>query len=176
MWLAFIGWFLHNAALVSYRQLLVRESLENVPVARLMQTQFVTAAPDTRLGVLIEEHLMPSGQRAFPVLDAERFVGIVCLQDIRKVSQDAWSTTTVGDIMTPAEAVAQVAPDDDAADAMAILSERGVNQLPVVEKGRVRGLIRREDVLTWLSLRSGKTMRGLVPPLSNDAPSSTRSG
>lgn len=161
MWLAFIGWFLHNAALVSYRQLLVRESLEDVPVTRLMQTQFVTVAPDMRLNTLVEEHLMPSGQRAFPVLDNDRFVGLVCLQDIRKVKQDAWRSTAVGDIMTPAEAVAQVAPDEDASDAMSILSQRGVNQLPVVEQGTVRGLLRREDVLAWLSLRSGENMSGM---------------
>jgi hypothetical protein len=32
------------------------------------------------------------------------------------------------------------------------LSQRGVNQLPVVKDGAVRGLIRREDILKWLSL------------------------
>lgn len=164
IWLAFIGWFLYNAALISYRQLLVRESLENIPVSRLMQTRFVAVEPDMRLHTLVEEHLMPSGQRAFPVLNNDRFVGIVCLQDVRRVKQDAWSGTTVGDIMTPAEAVAQVAPDDDAADAMSALSQRGVNQLPVIDHGKVRGLIRREDVLTWLALRSGEDMGGMLPP------------
>lgn len=162
IWLAFIGWFLYNAALVSYRQLLVRESLENVPVARLMQTQFVPVEPDMRLNTLVEEHLMPSGQRAFPVLDHDRFVGIVCLQDVRKVKQDDWRSTAVRDIMTPAEAVAQIAPDDDASDAMSTLSQRGVNQLPVVEQGKVQGLIRREDILAWLSLRSGENLSGML--------------
>lgn len=36
LWLVFIGWFLYSAALMSYRQLLTRESLEGVPVSRVM--------------------------------------------------------------------------------------------------------------------------------------------
>ncbi|MGF1614978.1 MAG: site-2 protease family protein [Gammaproteobacteria bacterium] len=176
MWLAFIGWFLHNAALVSYRQLLVRESLENVPVSRLMQTRFVTVEPNMRLDTLVEEHLMPSGQRAFPVLDGERWVGIVCLQDIRKVKQEAWPSTAVGDIMTGAQDVAQVLPEADAADAMATLSQRGVNQLPVVDQGTVRGLIRREDILAWLALRSGENLASMLPPLNESGGRPPRQG
>jgi len=32
------------------------------------------------------------------------------------------------------------------------------NQLPVVEDGRVLGLVSREDILTWLALRRGTKM------------------
>jgi hypothetical protein len=34
VWLAFIGWFLNNSALVSYRQLMTREALDGVTVSR----------------------------------------------------------------------------------------------------------------------------------------------
>jgi Zn-dependent protease len=39
VWLMFIGWFLNNAALMSYRQLLVKETLEDVPVARISKAR-----------------------------------------------------------------------------------------------------------------------------------------
>lgn len=102
----------------------MREALENVPIAWLMQTRLITVEPDLRVTTAVEGHLMPGGRRAFPVLDNGRFVGIVCLQDIRKVDWDDCRSTAVGDIMTPAEAVAQGAPDENAAPAMSTLSQR----------------------------------------------------
>src|SRR5690606_36047103 len=45
LWLALIGWFLNNAAVMSYRQLLVRESLGDVKVARLMNPSVQDVSP-----------------------------------------------------------------------------------------------------------------------------------
>jgi Zn-dependent protease/CBS domain-containing protein len=155
LWLAFIGWFLNNAALASYRQLLVRESLENVPVERLMQTQFRRVDPSMPVQTLVDEHLMSSGQRAFPVEQDGRFLGLVCMKDLQRRIRDAWGSTKVSEIMTPAQDLAAVSPREDALDALELLGRRKVNQLPVVDNGRLLGMIRLEDILTWLSLRGG---------------------
>jgi len=154
VWLAFIGWFLNNAALMSYRQLLVRESLEDVPVTRLMKTDLVQVEPHTSVRALVDEHLLTSDQRAYPVTDGDRLLGLVCLSDVRKVPRESWDETTVRDIFTPASELITVTADQDAADAMFSLSRRSVNQLPVLDRdGRFCGLVRREDILKWLSLR-----------------------
>lgn len=158
VWLAFIGWFLNQAALMSYRQLLVRESLDDVPVSRVMQSQFTTVSPDMTVSQLVDEHLLHSDQRAYPVVDGEMLVGLVCLEDVRKVGRDAWQQTRVAGIMTPAASLAQIAPTEDTSDALTTLTNRGVNQLPVVENGRVRGLVRREDILRWLALRGDRAL------------------
>jgi Zn-dependent protease/CBS domain-containing protein len=158
LWLAFIGWFLNRAALVSYQQLLVRQSLEDVPVSRLMQSHFSTVEPDASVDRFVDEHVMGTDQRAFPVLDHGRFVGLVCLRDVRKVSREAWPHTAVRQIMTPADAIAALGPREDASEALMTLTRRDINQLPVVESGRVVGLLRREDVLRWLSLYGDTTL------------------
>jgi len=152
IWLAFIGWFLNNAALMSYRQVLVREALSDVPVSRLMRTEVETVVPDITLSRLVDEHLLRSDQRAFPVLENGRFIGLACLHDIRKRPREEWERTTVREIMTPREQVTPVQPDQDAAEALAILTRKDVNQLPVIEGDRLRGLLRREDILRWLSV------------------------
>ena len=156
IWLAFIGWFLNNAAMVSYRQLLVRETLEHVPVARIMQTQYLSVAPDLDLASLVDQHLMGSGQRSFPVEQEGRFVGMVCLHDIRKVEVGLRATTTVSEIMTPAHGLTTVRPKGDAVEALSLLASRDVNQIPVTENDTLRGLVRREDILKWLTLHSGE--------------------
>jgi CBS domain-containing protein len=111
-----------------------------------------TVDPEISVNELVEQHVMGSDQRAFPVLDRGRFVGLVCLQDVRKVPRESWPGTRVRDIMTPAGSVSTLGPRDDAAEAMFTLTRRGVNQLPVIDDGKVIGVLQREDILRWLSL------------------------
>ena len=84
LWLMFIGWFLHSAALASFRELVVKETLEAVPVARIMQTRLTRVDPDLTVQRLAEEHMMASGQRVLPVERAGRFLGLVSLSDLQK--------------------------------------------------------------------------------------------
>ena len=161
IWLMFIGWFLHNAALVSYRQLMVRESLADVPVTRMMQTDFDVIAPDLRVDELVDQRLMHTDHRVFPVVQDDRFMGLVCLSDVRKIERDAWPGTTVREIMTKTDELTKIGPQEDAAEALFTLSRRGVNQIPVVENDKLRGLIRREDILKWLSLYGEEKVPGL---------------
>jgi Zn-dependent protease/CBS domain-containing protein len=152
LWLMFIGWFLNNAALVSYRQLLVKQTLEDVPVRRIMQTQLARIDPDVPVLRLAEENMMTSGQRVLPVERGGRFLGLVSLSDLQKSERRAWDRMTAAEIMTPLERMSCVSPDTDAGEALEALARRNVNQLPVLESGRLVGLLRREDVLKWLAL------------------------
>ena len=162
LWLALIGWFLNNAAIASYRQLLVTEALADVPVVRLMLGNVRTVGPDLSVRSLVDDYVMSSDQRAYPVVDGERLRGVVCLGDIRKVARGDWDSTRVADIMTTD--VATLGPDSLASDALAALGQRGINQLPVVDRqGRVRGLVRREDILRWLSLHGDPALHGGTP-------------
>jgi Zn-dependent protease/predicted transcriptional regulator len=159
LWLALIGWFLNNAAVMSYRQLLVRESLGDVPVSRLMQTSVQSVTPEVSVQSLVEDYVMRADQRAFPVVERERLLGLVCLRDVYKLPRGEWGGTPVERIMTPADSVASVAPTDAAIDALNELSRRQVNQLPVIEHGRIRGMLRREDVLRWLAVYGDRSFQ-----------------
>jgi Zn-dependent protease len=160
LWIALIGWFLNNAALVSYRQLVIREWLGDLPVARLMLTRLVQVPADLPVQTLVDEYLMHTGQRAFPVEDHGRFVGLVCLRDLPKLPRGDWGTAPVASIMTPAVRLLAVGPDQDAGEALKLLGHNDLNQLPVMRNGQLLGLIRREDILKWLSLNAGLAFMG----------------
>lgn len=153
LWLAFIGWFLNTAAVQSYRQVVIQDLLHGVPVGRLMRTRLVTVPGDLSVSRLVNEWIMGSDERAFPVMDHDVFVGLVCLDDIRKVPSTAWEHTTVAQIMTPLERLVTVAPHDDAAEALEQLSRRDVAQLPVMDNGRLVGMLRLKDITRWLELQ-----------------------
>lgn len=164
LWLALIGWFLHNAALMSYRQLLVQSVLKGVPVSRVMVSDVRSISPDVTVQAFVDDYVMGHEQRAWPVVENGRFGGIVCLTDVRKAPRDRWPDVHVRDVMTPAGEALAVGPGDASERALQLITQRSVNQLPVIEGGRLLGLVRREDILRWLSLHGDAlpeaTMRG----------------
>lgn len=159
LWLAFIGWFLNNAALMSYRQLLMRESLAHVPVRSIMQTHFLRVDPQMSVATLINDHLMAAGQRAFPVEANGRLAGLVSVRDLQKCSRGALERTTMADIMTPTARLMTLAPEQDATLALELIAAHDLSQLPVLQNGALVGLVRREDILTWLSAHTGPGLR-----------------
>jgi Zn-dependent protease/CBS domain-containing protein len=153
LWVALIGWFLNNAALMSYQRVILQETLGDLPVIRVMHRDFKQLTPDTQVQILVDEHLLGSSQRTFPVVQAGRLLGLVCLADVRKLEPSQWAGTSVSEIMTPVAALHSLAPGDKASDAMNRLALHRVNQLPVVEAERLLGLVSREDILKWLTLQ-----------------------
>lgn len=154
LWLAFIGWFLNSAAVQSYQQLVVQDLLEDVPVSRLMRSEPPTAQADLSIDDLVHDGVMGTDDHAFPVLRGDDLAGIVCLHDVREVPRKDWDSTRVSEIMTPAERLVVVGPQEDAANALNKLSQKDVRQLPVVDDGHLVGMLRRRDILRWLQLHS----------------------
>jgi len=160
IWLAFIGWFLNNAASQSYRQVVIEDVLEGVCVDRLMRTDVPTVQPDLLVSQLVDDYLMGTDERSFPVLQGEDLVGIVTLEDVRKIPRPNWDATRVRQIMTPEDKLDVVSPDDDVADALNKITGRDVRQIPVVKDGRLVGILRRRDIIRWLRLHSDRLSAG----------------
>ena len=155
IWLAFIGWFLNNAAVASYREMLVRQSLQGVPVRRLMETDVDAIAPSVTIQQAIDEHILGGRQHAYPVLDDSRLVGLICLHDIRRVPPEKRASETVGQAMTPYERLVTITPADDLTKAVDELGRGQYEQLPVVDRpGHLVGLLRRQDVINYLQVHS----------------------
>jgi Zn-dependent protease len=154
LWVSFVGWFLFSAASRSWQRAVVADLLGDVTVARLMRTTGPSATPDLTVNRFVNEWLLPSDERAWPVLEGDAFRGVVCLADVRKVPRDAWDATTVGQILTPAAQLVTAAPDEAVRDALERLSRRDVAQLPVVAQGRLVGMLVLRDITRWIDLQS----------------------
>jgi Zn-dependent protease len=150
LWLALIGWFLNNASSQSYQQIVVHDILEGVSVERMMRTDPPTVPPDSSVSSLVHDHVMGTDEAGFPVMDGDRLVGIVTIDDVRAIPRDEWETTTVRDIMTPFDKLITVRPNDDGAVALDRLTQNDVRQLPVVSGSSLVGLLRRRDIMQWL--------------------------
>jgi predicted transcriptional regulator len=127
----------------------------------MMRSEPPTVQPDSTIDSLVHDQIMGTDDHAFPVVENGQLVGLITLEDVRKVSRDNWGTTTVRDAMTPTEDLVMVTADEDAADTLNKLSRRDVRQLPVVENGgSLAGVLRRRDIVRWLQLQSEEEGRG----------------
>jgi CBS domain-containing protein len=156
LWLIFIGWFLNNAATASYRQVVIHDVLEGVPVARLMRPEARSVPPDMPISTLVFDYLMRYDERAFPVAVGDQLLGLVGLQDVQKVPREAWDTTPVHAIMTPAAELEVATPEEAASDALNTLATSDIAQVPVLDHGHLVGVLRRRDVVKWLQMHADR--------------------
>ncbi len=154
LWIALIGWFIHNAASRGYQQVLLKEMLMGVRVRDLMNENFVRIRPDLSVRELIENHILKEKERVFLVTDNGQLKGIVCLEDIKSVPPENRETTSVREIMTERDRLMAVSPEDDGNAVLAKLSSGQVHQVPVMEGEQLRGVVCRNDILDFLHLRS----------------------
>ena len=153
LWLAFIGWFLGNAAVGSYRQLTLQQMLQGHAVREIMTQDCLMVPSYVTVEKFVNEYILPSSHRCFAVTADGRLLGLITLQNIKPVPRNLWATKTVREAMTPVENLKWVRPDEDLASVMRTLTEQDVNQLPVVEEGRIVGMVARDNLLSFINIR-----------------------
>jgi Zn-dependent protease/CBS domain-containing protein len=164
LWLAFIGWFLNNAASMSYRQAQWREALHGLTASQMMTTDYITVPPTITINQLVQEYVLPKGLHLFLVTEGERFKGILTLQNIKTVPQSKWDTTQVGKIMVPAGRLKVTSPDQDVLSIVEQMDEKEINQMPVASEGRIIGVVSRDNLLKFLRTRSELGIKSIPRP------------
>ena len=154
IWFILIGWFLYNAANRSYRHLLLKDALHEVRVEDLMITSFDTVPPTLSIQHLVDDYIMRHRDHGFLVVDEGMVKGIVCLDDVKKLPRERWSSTPISEIMLPKELLERVSPKENASVALGKLTARNIHQIPVVQENKVRGILRRNDILNYIQLHA----------------------
>jgi CBS domain-containing protein len=88
---------------------------------------------------------------ALPVVEGDKLIGIFTERDYtRKVALEGKTshTTKVREILT-SEVVA-ISPNETVEDAMRLMTEKRIRHLPVLEEGRMVGLISIGDMVNWI--------------------------
>lgn len=156
IWVALIGWFISTAAEAAVGQLSLERSLHGVRVRDIMEPDPPDVGPNESVAELVNERMLRGEDRSFLVRHADGgLAGIVTLADVRRLPREQWDGARVTDIMTRHAELATVAPDATAEEAMRLLQEREVGQLPVVEPdGRtIVGLVTRAGLLRLIDTR-----------------------
>ncbi len=176
VWTVAIGWFLQSAAGSSLQHTILETRLRSLRVADVLRTDPTGVAPATTIATLIDDHVLPGARRAVPVVEDGRIVGIVTLADIGRVPPGRRPVTQVAEIMTGAGRLAVVPPSASLQEAIDVLGAGEYEQLPVVEEGRLVGMLTRADVLREIQIRDALGLDRSVPARRGDAGDDASSG
>ena len=154
LWIAFIGWFLLQAAGATYMQVQAGTLLRSLRVKDVMSTDCHTVDPRVSVEEFVHEQLFRTGRRCFLVVQDGRLLGLITPNEVRTVEPQAWPYTTVRSVMRSADKVHFVSRDMPAMEALETMGREDVNQLPVMSDGRVEGIVSRAHVLQVLRSRA----------------------
>ncbi len=129
-----------------------------------------TVAPGMTVAAAVD---LINGKRIGSVLvmDGEQLVGIFTERDVlRRVVGERRdpATTRVGDVMTRELVVMR--PTASVADAMLVVSERRCRHLPIVEDGKVLGIVSAGDLNHWLIRNRDGDIEQLVDYITGKYP------
>ena len=151
-WLAFIGWFLLQAAAGEDRYAIVSESLGGVRVRDLMIRDPVTVPAGMSVGSFMDAVAWNRRYTSYPVVEDGRVVGLLAFRCVAEVPRSEWDARLVRDCMIPRERVPVLHEDDTAVDALAELSEAEVHRGLVLDDGRLTGFISITDLARALEV------------------------
>jgi Zn-dependent protease/predicted transcriptional regulator len=158
LWLAFIGWFLLNAAQESVAQVAIRETLSGLHAADVMSHEVPTVPRNMSLEEYGQE-VARTGRRCHLVTTEDRLVGMINVHALNSVARDEWGHMSVQGVMIPREKVLWARPEEPLLGLLERLVSADVNQMPVVsdtenDGAHIIGMITRDSILRVMQARS----------------------
>ena len=158
LWIVFIGWFLESAAVAQTQQVVLQDLLTGHTVAEAMSRELTVVPADVTLQQLVDKHILTSGRRSFLVQRDQTVLGLLTLHHVVQIPRAQWGATTAAQAMIPATRMRSARPDTELRAALEAMDRDGVGQLPVIVADHAVGILRREDILSFL--RAAQQLRG----------------
>ncbi len=135
----------------------ISETLVGYSVGDVMSRKVITASPDMRL-IDLAKLIISKGYRRLPVLHENELTGIISTSDlIRALGKgeifdhcticDGWDIMNISIEKFMSRDVLFTNPDKDLGDIARIMDEKTVGGLPVLENGKIVGMITSFDLL-----------------------------
>lgn len=149
--LLFVAFFVYVGASEEEKATKISVSLEGISVRDIMSAPVRSIALEMTLEEL-KELMFREKHRGYPVMSDEALVGIVTLTDLQRVPEAERAHTRVDQVM--ARKLYLIGPLEEASTAMKMMNEMQIRRLPVIDEGRLVGIVSREDLVRAIELCS----------------------
>ena len=174
MMIALTGWFLILTANAVKDRIRLDELVGDFVVADAMEPDPITVHPSLTIDTFAAQLLDgESPMTAVPVVAGDEVVGLLGVGQVRRVRRDRWTETRVEEVMAAPPKLSFIGPDADLKGALEQLQRAGLDGLPVIDDGRLVGVLTRRGIGRLVQARKGG---GPAAPDSTDGPAAQEPG
>jgi Zn-dependent protease/CBS domain-containing protein len=150
IWIAFIGWFLESAAISQIRRQALDELLFGHQVQEAVSHDFGIVYPDSTIQEIIDNHFIGANRRSLLVKVDDTIVGFLTPKQINSVSISDRQNMTVKEVMVPIQNVIKLNSNSQLLDALKIMDENDMAEIPVNEDGNYIGILNRDSIIKFM--------------------------
>jgi Zn-dependent protease/predicted transcriptional regulator len=153
IWFIFIGMFLRGMSQRGYEEVVIRRTLENVPVREIMTREVVTVTANLSLYELIYHYFLQYPYRGFPVKDDGRILGMISLNQVKDLPPGEYPVLSIKDFVTRLSDDMVISPEGTLDEAMKQMTQKDLDRLLVMQQGELVGLITRKSLLRFVEIK-----------------------
>lgn len=154
VWFMLLGWFIEVAGRMEQLASTERDLGTSITIEQLMVTPVATVDEQVTLDVFLHEHVLGRHHSAFPVMHDGSVLGMIGLEDLRRVPMAQRAATTTGEIATPLFAVAVIDRDATVAEAIAEMARLHSSRALVFDHGSLIGIVTNTDLVRALQVHA----------------------
>lgn len=147
VWLMLIGLFLENAARQSLQQNRLVQELQRYRAEDLMHKDPPVVEGDLSVGSLARGVLELNPRVCYFVQDQGKLAGILSGYQMREIPEEHWDRVTAWEAMVPSARLRSTARDRLISDVLLEMETEELLHMPVVDDGRVIGVVARDRIL-----------------------------
>ena len=124
--------------------------LHDITIGATMSSPVTFVTPTLSVAKVMEM-MLSTKHLGFPVVEHDTLVGMITLKDVNRIPQTDREVKLVRDIMTRNPiTLPHSAP---VMDALKIMSARNIGRIPIVQEGKIIGIVTRSDILKVAELK-----------------------
>ena len=147
--LLFVAFFVYVGASEEEKATEISVSLEGILVRNIMSAPVRSIPLEMTLDEL-KELMFREKHRGYPVMSGEALEGIITLTDLQRVPEAERAQLASDQVM--ARKLYLIGPLEEASTAMKMMNDMQIRRLPVIDEGRLVGIVSREDLVRAIEL------------------------